>query len=48
MSADVLLNLLNKLRKRDKIGGCTEHLITFTKGARRSGSALFAILASIL
>ena len=48
MIADVLMNFLNMLRKRDKIGGCGEHFITFTTGACRSGSALFAVLTNIL
>ena len=29
MSAHVLLNLLNKLREKDKMGGFAEHLIGF-------------------
>ena len=29
MNAHVLLNLLNKLGEKDKMGGCAEHLIGF-------------------
>ena len=29
MNLQVLLNLLNKLRKRDKMQGSAEHIITF-------------------
>ena len=31
MSAPVLLNLLNKLRKRDKIWGFAKYFITFSQ-----------------
>ena len=31
MSTDVLLNLLNKLRKRDKMRGYAKHLIAYSQ-----------------